>query len=92
MFLPEEYYEGKVLQTEKVSPCIVGAINNTVCDLYSYPDIKHENVVKFEAERGYYSKKAWHYGEKLDVKYYRNNEVLKQMNANGMVHMNKDQV
>lgn len=92
VFMPEEYYEGTILQTERVDPCVVGGPNNKVCDRYSYPEVAHESIVKQEAENGYFSKRAWHADEKLTLKYYSNSKVLKQLGTNGMVVMNKEQV
>lgn len=92
MFLPADYYTGRILKTERVDPCMVDGPKDEICDQYSYPEISDKHVIKHEAEHGYFTKEAWSTEEKLGLKYYSNNKVLKQLKSNQLVLMNKDQV
>ena len=92
VFLPEEYYTGRILRTERVDPCVVDGPRDEICDLYSYPEVSDEHAVKHEAEHGYFAREAWGTEDKLVLKYYSNNTVLQQLTGNQLVLMNNEQV
>lgn len=90
--MPEEYYTGRILKTIRVDPCVVDGPRDTICDQYSYPDVSDEHAVKHEAENGYFAREAWGTDDRLDLKYYSNNTILKQLKGNQLVLMNSEQV
>ena len=92
VFLPKDYYSGRILTTQRVDPCMVDGRRDEVCDLYSYPEISDEHAVKHEAEHGYFTKEAWGTEDKLGLKYYSNNNVLSKLKGNQLVLMNHEQV
>ncbi|CAB4012030.1 laminin subunit alpha-like, partial [Paramuricea clavata] len=91
VFLPEEYYTGRILKTERVDPCVVDGPRDEICDRYSYPEVSDEHAVKHEAEHGYFAREAWGTEDKLVLKYYSNNTVLQQLTGNQLVLMSSEQ-
>lgn len=83
------------MTTERVDPCVIDGPKDTICDLYGYPEISDEHAVKHEAEHGYFAKKAWGTDDKLNLKYYTNQNTHGNrfhVNGNRLVLMNNEQV
>ncbi|XP_046857306.1 laminin subunit alpha-3-like isoform X2 [Xenia sp. Carnegie-2017] len=91
VFLPEEYYTGRILKTERFEPCAVNSSRDRICDMYSYPEVSDKNAVKHEAENGYFAKEAWGQTDKLGLKYYSSTKVLNEVRGNRLVLMNHEQ-